>query len=182
MKIPVRSRLNVLRLLFKVAGAGWASVCSLFVSAETIVDYYCWLVWCERKIMFWFIIHDRLRPSEQALVGLLWKVTFHMLQNQILTLGFGSSWCSPLVNWSLALLYGHCWPDNHTAVLLCSCSLLLTCLFVVRSWMLAWKLAALANNKGRVKLVMVVTCCVVVARKAVMTSDESYLLTEHRSR
>ena len=27
--------------------------------------YYCWLVWCERKILFWFIIHDRLRPSDQ---------------------------------------------------------------------------------------------------------------------
>jgi len=39
---------------------------SLFVSAETIVDYYCWLVWCERKILFWLIIHDRLRASEQA--------------------------------------------------------------------------------------------------------------------
>jgi len=22
---------------------------SLFVSAETIVDYYCWLVWCEKN-------------------------------------------------------------------------------------------------------------------------------------
>ena len=39
---------------------------SLFVSAETIVNYYCWLVWCERKILFWLIIHDRLRPSEQT--------------------------------------------------------------------------------------------------------------------
>ena len=26
--------------------------CSLFVSTETIVDYYCWLVWCKRKIQF----------------------------------------------------------------------------------------------------------------------------------
>jgi len=31
------------------------------------VDYYCWLVWCERKILFWLEIYDRLRPSEQAL-------------------------------------------------------------------------------------------------------------------
>jgi len=30
------------------------------------VDYYCWLVWCERKILFWLKIYDRLRPSEQA--------------------------------------------------------------------------------------------------------------------
>jgi len=34
--------------------------------AETIVDYYCWLVWCERKILFWLEIYDRLRPNEQA--------------------------------------------------------------------------------------------------------------------
>ena len=32
----------------------------------TIVDYYCWLIWCERKILFWLKIYDRLRPSEQA--------------------------------------------------------------------------------------------------------------------
>ena len=31
-----------------------------------IVDYYCWLVWCERKILFWLEIYDLLRPSEQA--------------------------------------------------------------------------------------------------------------------
>ena len=27
---------------------------------------YCWLVWCERKILFWLKIYDHLRPSEQA--------------------------------------------------------------------------------------------------------------------
>ena len=27
---------------------------------------YCWLIWCERKILFWLKIYDRLRPSEQA--------------------------------------------------------------------------------------------------------------------
>ena len=27
---------------------------------------YCWLVWCERKILFQLIIHDRIRASEQA--------------------------------------------------------------------------------------------------------------------
>jgi len=32
----------------------------------TIVDYYYWLVWCERKILFWLEIYDRLRLSEQA--------------------------------------------------------------------------------------------------------------------
>ena len=42
------------------------SIISLFVSVEMIVDYYCWRIWCERKILFWLIIHDRLRPSEQA--------------------------------------------------------------------------------------------------------------------
>ncbi|XP_066319543.1 HVA22-like protein a isoform X2 [Miscanthus floridulus] len=46
-------------------------VFSLFVSAETIVDYYCWLVWCERKILFWLIIHDHLRPSELIIYFLL---------------------------------------------------------------------------------------------------------------
>ena len=25
-----------------------------------IVDYYCWLIWCERKILFWLKIYDRL--------------------------------------------------------------------------------------------------------------------------
>jgi len=25
----------------------------LFGTAGWIVDYYCWLVWCERKILFW---------------------------------------------------------------------------------------------------------------------------------
>ena len=29
------------------------------------MDYYCWLFWCERKILFWLKIYDRLRPSEQ---------------------------------------------------------------------------------------------------------------------
>jgi len=46
---------------------GAVTISSLFVSAEMIVDYYCWLVWCERKILFWLIIHDRLRPSEQTI-------------------------------------------------------------------------------------------------------------------
>ena len=40
------------------------SACS--AGAETIIDYYCLLVWCERKILFWLEIYDRLRPSEQA--------------------------------------------------------------------------------------------------------------------
>ena len=31
-----------------------------------IVKKYCWLVWCERKILFRLKIYDRLRPSEQA--------------------------------------------------------------------------------------------------------------------
>jgi len=25
-----------------------------------IVKKYCWLVWCERKILFWLEIYDRL--------------------------------------------------------------------------------------------------------------------------
>ena len=25
---------------------------SMFILAETIVDYYCWLVWCKKKILF----------------------------------------------------------------------------------------------------------------------------------
>ena len=32
----------------------------------TIVDYYCWLIWYERKILFWLKIYDRLRPNEQT--------------------------------------------------------------------------------------------------------------------
>jgi len=27
------------------------------------VDYYCWLVWCERKILFWIEIYDRLKKK-----------------------------------------------------------------------------------------------------------------------
>ena len=30
------------------------------------VKKYCWLVWCERKILFRLEIYDRLRPSEQT--------------------------------------------------------------------------------------------------------------------
>ena len=32
----------------------------------TIVDYYCWLIWCEKKILFRLEIYDRLRPSKHA--------------------------------------------------------------------------------------------------------------------
>ena len=32
----------------------------------TIVDYYCLLVWCERKILFWLEIYDHLRPNEHG--------------------------------------------------------------------------------------------------------------------
>ena len=35
-------------------------------TACLIVDYYCWLVWCQRKILFWLKIYDRLRPNEHA--------------------------------------------------------------------------------------------------------------------
>ena len=38
----------------------------VLIRSYTIVDYYCWLVWCERKILFWLEIYDRLRPSEHA--------------------------------------------------------------------------------------------------------------------
>ena len=30
---------------------------------------YCWLVWCERKILFQLIIHDRIRASEQVAIN-----------------------------------------------------------------------------------------------------------------
>jgi len=38
----------------------------VLIRSYTVVDYYCWLVWCKRKILFWLKIYDRLRPSEQA--------------------------------------------------------------------------------------------------------------------
>ena len=39
------------------------SVCS--AGAKTIVYNYYGLIWCERKILFWLKIYDRLRPSDQ---------------------------------------------------------------------------------------------------------------------
>ena len=41
-------------------------VCLTVLVRCWIVKKYCWLVWCERKIMFRLEIYDRLRPSEQA--------------------------------------------------------------------------------------------------------------------
>ena len=32
-----------------------------------IVKKYCWLVWCERKILFWLKIYDRLRGNNPSL-------------------------------------------------------------------------------------------------------------------
>jgi len=40
------------------------AACSFHRKRSWII--YCWLVWCERKIMFQFIIHDRISPVEQA--------------------------------------------------------------------------------------------------------------------
>ena len=45
----------------------WLTACSADWAGSWII--YCWLVWlvwCERKILFQLIIHDRLRPAEQA--------------------------------------------------------------------------------------------------------------------
>ena len=42
----------------------------VLIRSYTIVDYYCWLIWCEIKILFWLEIYDRLRPIEHAEGGL----------------------------------------------------------------------------------------------------------------
>jgi hypothetical protein len=46
------------------SSAKWQRSCSAGRKRSWII--YCWLVWCERKILFWLEIYDRLRPSEQA--------------------------------------------------------------------------------------------------------------------
>jgi len=65
--------------LFSLFALAWArrrrrmasSACSGGCKRSWII--YCWLVWCERKILFWLEIYNRLRPSEQAYVC---KVSF----------------------------------------------------------------------------------------------------------
>ena len=42
----------------------------VLIRSYMIVDYYCLLVYCERKILFWLQIYDHLQPSEQAVYQL----------------------------------------------------------------------------------------------------------------
>jgi len=49
---------------FKIHWFGLTTACSAGRKRSWII--YCWLVWCERKILFLLEIYDRLRPSEQA--------------------------------------------------------------------------------------------------------------------
>ena len=51
---------------------------SLFVSSRRKWSriIYCWLVWCERKILFQFIIHDRIQTGEQTVNMSLFSLVF----------------------------------------------------------------------------------------------------------
>jgi len=47
---------------------GWKPVRLAGLARYWFVKKYCWLIWCERKILFRLEIYDRLRPSEQGAV------------------------------------------------------------------------------------------------------------------
>jgi len=61
---------NSLSSHFFSAGTFWqlAPACSFRRKRSWIIC--CWLVWCERNIMFQLIIRDRIRASEQIFFDL----------------------------------------------------------------------------------------------------------------
>ena len=77
VSILVRDMKATEHTILSVRSALSARTISLFVLAKTIVDYYCWLVWCERKILFYDqtnrlnhdIIDMRLRESGGGLAA-----------------------------------------------------------------------------------------------------------------
>jgi len=64
------------------------------------VDYYCLLVWCERKILLWLEIYDRLRDPPANRTGYIFVEgwNFFVLRMKVLILGMWQKTSGPIWN------------------------------------------------------------------------------------